>query len=341
MRIVPRVALGALAIASCVAGVAAWPVTRFDTATSEVTLGPITASMVASGTLQAPTTIDVGTPLSGIVDALEVDEGAVVRAGDILARIDPAPYEARLRVARDALAAARIDAAATAGAIDAADRDVRSAAADLEHTIIRSPVDGIVVVRNVNVGELLTSAPQAPVVYRVGIDLDRLQLLVNARPADLPDVHQGDVATFTVDGDRARTFRATVSKVSHTIVAAVANPDGRLRPGMPVTITFAEATRDDAIRIPAEALAFEPPPEARAIVDDDGLTVSAEGDPVEEGVRQVWRYERGRLTPVAVRLGLSGPEWTEMVSGALQPGDELATGVVARRGSRLGTTWFP
>src|SRR5262249_2816285 len=312
---------------------------QIDVETAAVTSGRIAARVTVTGTIQAVTTVDVAAPVSGTVSALYADDNATIHAGDVLARLDRAPYEQRLQVARDALAAAQ-SADADSATIAASEAEVRAATLDLERTIIRSPVDGIVVVRNVDVGQLVTSEPAAPVVYRIAVALDQLQLLADVNPVDVPDVKAGDVATFTVASD-ARTFSAVITKVGHSIVARVANADRRLRPAMRASVTFAEATRDDAIRIPGEARTFEPRPQARAIVDDAGLVVAAEGDPVDEGVHEVWRYEHGRLTPVAVRIGLSGNGWTELMSGRLLPGDELATGVTARRAAAPLSTWLP
>lgn len=244
-----RIGLGALVLAASGLTVAAWPRTLFDTQTAEVTTGRIAAHVVATGTLGAVTTIDVGMPL--------------------------------------------------------------------------------------------TNAPQAPIICRIASDLRELRLVIGERPSDIPDIRPGDVVTFTLADHGTKSYRATVSNVSQTIVADVANSDQGLRPGMRVAVTFAEASRDDAIRIPTGALSFEPPPEAAAIVDANGLELSAEGEPLEEGMHEVWRYDHGRLAPVAVRLGLSANGWAELRDGALQPGDELATGVIARRTSWLRTTLFP
>jgi multidrug efflux pump subunit AcrA (membrane-fusion protein) len=99
------------------------------------------------------------------------------------------------------------------------------------------------------------------------------------------------------------------------------------------------------VRVPDAALTFRPPADAGAIVDAANLDRDEEGASL--GMREIWRYSRGRLTPVAVGVGLSGGGWTEILTDVLQPGDEIATGVVARRESplesvrRMMAGWLP
>jgi HlyD family secretion protein len=156
------------AVAAVSAGIgvaAAWTraAPNVDIDTAWVTRGSITPEIVASGTLEAASTVDVGPPVSGIVESIDADRNSAVHAGDILARIDAAPYEAELRSARAALAAALADARAVESAVRSAEEAVTRAQVDVERTIVRSPVDGVVVLRSIEVGENVDASTQSPV----------------------------------------------------------------------------------------------------------------------------------------------------------------------------------
>lgn len=111
----------------------------------------------------------------------------------------------------------------------------------------------------------------------------------------------------------------------------------QLRPGTQVTATIVLQRKDNVLRVPSNALAFSPPDGSSSIVDANRPDLSPNGS-LGTGMFELWRYQRGRLTPVAVRVGLSGEGWTEIDSG-LEDGDEVATGLVARRASMLSTMY--
>ena len=410
----------------------------FDVQTVPVSTGPVEHQVVATGTLQAVATVDVGSQVSGIVQSLDADYNSLVHAGDVVARLDPSVYDAALRearagvaqaqahvrdlqsteqaarttllrdemlasrdlipqadldAARAAMAAATADVKGAESAAVAAEDTVRSAAIDLDHTIIRAPVDGVVMLRNVEVGQTLTATLQSPVLYRIAVDLREMQLWVEVDESDIADVRRGEAATFTVESYGNDVFQGRVSQVrlqpvlldpaasaaaaaapasstsastapaspvvsvtptvtSYTTIVDVANPDERLRPGMTATVILNGSRHEEAVRVPNAALAFQPPADARSLVDagsaaigEDGEVPGGPGRP--DGKRELWRYDRGRLTPVAVNTGLAGGGWTEILSAVLQPGDQVATGVVARRVSWLSdmrsktSTWIP
>ena len=338
------------AVAGVVAGIgvaAAWTraAPNVDIDTAWVTRGSITHEIVASGTLEAASTVDVGPPVSGIVESIDADWNSVVHAGDILARIDAAPYEAELRSARAALAAALADAREVESAVRSAEEAVTRAQVDVERTIVRSPVDGVVVLRSIEVGENVDASTQTPVLFRIASDLRHLQLILDVNGTDMTDLRAGQRVTFTVEplGDALFTGELTRAHQSATptAVADVPNVDQRLRPGMNAAVTVHGSRHDDVTRIPLAAFDFRPPPEAASIIDD--FRVDDMQSPVEDVPSQIWKFSHDRLTPVAVRTGLTDGEWAELVAGPLQPDDQVATGARARRDSwwsRL-VTWIP
>jgi HlyD family secretion protein len=379
-----------------------------------VTAGAITRRVVATGTVQAVTTVEVGSQVSGIVQSLDVDFNSMVRAGQVVARLNPELYAAQLqqaRAARDqaeanslgfkvavedaqtklaraealgaqqlvapadldaariAMDEARADAQDGEAAVAQANAAVAQAAANLDHTVIRSPIDGIVIDRDVDVGQTLAASMQSPVLFRIASNLAHVQVQVDIDESDVGGLTLGEPATFEVESYPAATFHGTVTQlrlqpvaeqttiatavatstasqassvvatvVSYTAIIDVANPDERLRPGMTAEVGLAGSRRQSAVRIPNGALAFRPPPEVLRALGESELSASdAETTANDSSTRplNVWKYDGKRFTPVAVHVGLADNQWTELLSGAIRPGDALVTSSVLRQRSRM------
>jgi HlyD family secretion protein len=227
------------------------------------------------------------------------------------------------------------------------------AAVNVDHTIIRSPIDGIVVDREVDVGQTLAASVQSPTLFRIAADLTRLQVQVDVDESDVGGLAEGESAAFSVETFPSEMFHGTVSQVrlqpvtqqaatattvvtgaqtpvttsvatvvSYTAVVDVANPDLRLRPGMTAQVTVAGSTREHVVRIPNSALSFRPPPGVlQAIGEREPVMANAN----DRGAREVWEYDGKLFTPVVVHPGLADGGWTELVSGNLRAGDELVT----------------
>jgi HlyD family secretion protein len=337
MRPLTRYLFAALILAGAGALTAAWPRTELDVIAEPASTGPIVREIVAHSTLQATTMVDVEAQVSGEVQALEVDERASVHAGDIMARIDPAPFEQALRDARATLAYLEQDEGSAPARIVDAQRAIRDAERDLERTIVRAPVDGIVVVRNVSVGQIVSTSGASPLLYRIATDLHHLEVDVDIPKSQVAELRQGSDVVVTVDERNGVERHGRVARVAATATVDVPNADLQLRPGTAVTAAIVLERKDNVLRVPSNALAFAPPEGSSSIVDATDL---ASDGSLGEGVFELWRYQRGRLTPVAVRVGMSGEGWTEIDSG-LEDGDQVATGVVARRASMLSTIWIP
>ena len=382
-------------------------------ATARVSAGPITRSVLATGTLQAVTTVEVGSQVSGIVESLEADYNSLVHAGQVIARLDPSTYDAQLRQARAALAQAQADVLgfktavddahaklaraealaeeqlipqsdldAARIAMDEANADLRGgnatviqaraavdqAAVNLAHTIIRSPIDGTVIDRDVDVGQTLAASIQSPVLFRIADDLKHIQVQVNIDESDVGGVAPAEPVTFEVESYPDETFQGTVSQVrlqpvaeqtttattvttsttsptssvvatvvSYTAIIDVANPDERLRPGMTAVVTLDGLRRQNAIRIPNAALVFRPSQEVlRAIGEpvppaSNGMTVAD----VSTKSHDVWKYDGKRFKPVAVQVGLADDHWSELLSGSIHPGDVLVTSASLQQRPRM------
>jgi HlyD family secretion protein len=420
---------GAVAFGAAVAvgvGVAYWYLAGSGTPspyrTARVERGAITASVSATGNLNAVIMVLVGSQVSGTVKELSADFNTVVRKGQVIARIDPALFEAAVNQARADVKAAQstvlnqtaqveqahtnvdnaratyaeagaqtakalvavVDARRTLGRqielferglVAAADRDSAQSAHDaavaqhnsalareqalasairtaevqrrvqeaarqtardqveqkqaalahaqinLDHTTIRSPVDGVVVNRAVDVGQTVAATLQAPTLFTIAQDLTRMQVEASVDEADIGRIRAETPVTFTVDAFPGEVFTGTVAQirkapqitqnvVTYTVVIAVANPGTRLVPGMTASVKFVTDQKVDVLKVPNPALRFRP----------SGVPGSA--TPV------VWILgDDGRPVAVPVTLGITDGTATEIVSGDLDAGRAVLVGV--------------
>ena len=268
--------------------------------TAVVDRGAITRVVSATGTLQPLVSANVGSTVSGPVQAVLVDFNSQVRAGQVLARLDPTPFQQRIVQAQATLAQAQAQAAVAnsdyqryvllqqrgfaseqlmvqqraardtaRAAVQQAQAQVAAARLDLDRSIIRSPIDGVVVDRQVNVGQPVASSLQAATLFVIAQDLSRLQANITVDEADIGDVREGQDVRFTVDAFPDREFEGRVSQVrqqgvsesgvvSYTVVVEADNPGRSLLPGMTANAEIVLEQRENVLRIPNTALRFRP-----------------------------------------------------------------------------------
>jgi HlyD family secretion protein len=226
--------------------------------------------------------------------------------------------------------------------LDQATIEQRQAALDaaiinLDYSKIVSPVDGTVVSRNVTQGQTVASSFQTPTLFLIATDLTRMQVETNVSESDIGGIKEGNEATFTVDAYPSRIFAGTVTQVrqspqtvqnivTYDAVIGVANVDLALKPGLTASTRIVVDQRSDVLRVPNQALRYNPRGAAGAGVPDaSGPTGSAE-------TAHLWVLRDGKPVPVAVVAGLDDDSFTEIVKGELQPGDQVivsGTSVVA------------
>ena len=454
-----------LAVVLALIGIVAWRVERrprVAVTLGDVSRGPISREVLTSGTLEPAREVETGAQVSGTVQSVHADFNDRVKAGEVIAELDPSVFDAQVAQARaevikteadveakqvvlddatvkaararelrqqDLIAQAELDAAVLAAQQAAA--DLRSARAtstsaraalaqaqlDRSHTVIRSPIDGIVVNRSVEVGQTLASRLEAPVLFRIA-DLRKMQMLTDVSEAEVGSVRRGSDVRFQIESMGPEQFHGTVAEVrlqpiyesgatgtsgttppagtpqpvgstgqsatgsgaaganaspasgassqqsganapgnsnapspanqsastttppagavvSYTAIVDVDNPDGRIAPGATAIVSLPTAQRSDVLRAPNNALSFRPSPEALEATGQTSLSVAPErtqeSDPAKGRVGYVWKFENGKFTPVEVRAGASDETWTEILSGALQPGDKVITAASVSR----------
>lgn len=283
-------------------------------ATANADRGEIAEVVGATGTLEAVTTVQVGSQVSGTILTLGADFNSVIKKDQVVARLDPSLFEARLGQARANLVSARANAEraraavtdtqqklvraeelaaenllpqsdletaranqasavaqvkAADAAITQSEASVNQADVDLAHSIITAPIDGIVIARNVSVGQTVAASFQAPVLFVIANDLTRMRVNASIDEADIGRVQQDQEASFRVDAYPERSFRGRVEQVrlqpntvqnvvTYNTIIAVDNPDQKLMPGMTATVSVIVRKVENALRIPASALRFRP-----------------------------------------------------------------------------------
>ena len=354
--------------------------------TAQITRGDIVESVGATGTLQAVSTVNVGTQVSGVVQELHADFNSIVKKGQLLARLDQSLYRSaieqaqanlvraeadheRSRVAladaevkltrarglaeRQLIPANELDAAMVTAATVAAQvrsseagatqarASLRQAEVNLSKTVITSPIDGIVISRNVDEGQTVAASLSAPTIFLIAADLTEMQLNASIDEADLGAITKGQAVTFEVDAYPAHTFTGEVKQVrlspvisnnvvTYAAIISAPNPELKLLPGMTATLTVEIARADNVVRVPAAALRLRPTPEQL-----EALHGSAE-DAVK-GQGRVWLLDENGLTGVNVRTGLTDGTWTEVVDPPFDEGTRIVTRIAASTAAPTST----
>ncbi len=294
-----------------------------EVSTVALARGDVVDTVGATGALEAVTTVQVGSQVSGIIDALYADFNSIVREGEVIARLEPSLFESQVEQSRANLARSEADVARLTVALDdartqlrrseelaaqnliaaseleAAQVAVRSAEAQLQsaeasviqsraslnqsevnlgHTVITAPIDGIVIARQVDVGQTVAASMSAPELFIIAADLTEMQVIANIDESDVGRIRPGQPVTFTVDAYAAEEFEGTVSQirlepvvlqnvVTYATVIDVPNNDLRLKPGMTATVTLEIARRENVLRVPNSALRFRPTPDMFAVLN--------------------------------------------------------------------------
>jgi HlyD family secretion protein len=226
-------------------------------------------------------------------------------------------------------AAARRAVAAVASAkaqVTAAQAALKESETALSKAVIRAPIDGMVIAREVDPGQTVAAAFQTPVLFKVAEDLRRMELHLDVDESDIGEVRAGQRATFRVDAYPGRTFEAEITSVrfdprevnnvvTYETVLSVANPDLLLRPGMTATADILVEQKDDVLLVPNRALRFLPPEQVER------------GEQTGSGSR-VWVLRDGVAAAVAVTPGLTNGDFTEIEPGALDPGARVIVELV-------------
>lgn len=390
-------ASGALVLAAAAAwlisGVRKSDASEYRFATVE--RGDLEATVSSTGTLSAVTTVQVGTQVSGKVVAIHADFNDRVKQGELIAQIDPVLLQQTVRDAQAGLernqaqleqtrreyernkqlferkVLTEIDFNTAKYAYDVALANVKSAQVTLErarqnlaYTNIYAPIDGVVVERDVDVGQTVAASLSAPQLFLIANDLSQMQILASVDESDIGVIHEGQSARFTVQAYPNDAFtgrvkqvrlqsKTTENVVNYTVVVSVSNANGKLLPGMTATIDFMTGSVKDALLVPNSALRFRATEEMREQLRKSAGS-RAEGNPRAQpaeweatgrsgtaaeprnpatagrprNVTMLWYLdEQGKLAVARVHTGLTDGQRTEVKSDSLKEGMQIIVGV--------------
>jgi HlyD family secretion protein len=333
-------------------------------ATAVLEHGAITQSVAANGTLNPVVLVSVGSQVSGIVQKLYADFNGKVKAGQVLLELDPTLTRAQLQQSEANLASAQASlelAQANEGRarglfaqeyvtrqdLDVAVQGLKAAKAqfdvvqaqvvrdrrNMDNTVIRSPVSGVVVSRLVDVGQTVAASLQSPTLFTIAQDLSHMQIDTSYAEADIGNIRVGQPATFRVDAFPNRTFRGEVKQVrlnpttqqnvvTYDVVVSVDNQDQALMPGMTAYVNIIVAQRKDVLFVPNTALRFRPADTAKGRTGGDkpkGDGRKADATPMGT----VYVLENGQPKAVRISVGITDNKMTEVLGGEIKDGDAV------------------
>jgi HlyD family secretion protein len=361
--------------------------------TSEATLDESTATVTATGILNPVKSVQVGCQVSGRISNIHVDFNSQVKAGDLIAELDPRTYLAQVSSAEADLSnatanlelqqvqAQRAADLYTNQLVSGSEHDIaqatlhqaqavvkikqaslENAKTSLGYTKIYSPVDGVVISRNVDVGQTVAASFNTPTLFLIANDLTRMQIDAAVSEADVGGVLEGQSVDFTVDAYPNRTFHGRVVQVrnspttvnnvvTYDAVIGVTNADYKLKPGMTANVSIIVAQRINTLSLPNAAVRFRPPDNALVLTNDlASLTPPANAPAAATGgkgkgrsnrnIRTVYMVDDAKpsvLKPVQIKTGITDGISTEIVEG-LKAGDKVVSGVLTSESPKGGAT---
>ena len=334
--------------------------------TQTLSRGDLSQSVTATGTLNPVRVVSVGTQVSGIVKKLYVDFNDEVKQGQILLELDPDLLNAKLQQSQASLNSAKaklslaqsktqrlrglfkqgylsqqeLDEAETDLAANLAQyaqiqAQVQSDKVNLENTIIRSPVSGVVINREIDEGQTVAASFQTPTLIKIAQDLSKMQINANFSEADLGKLKEGQAATFRVDAFAQRQFDGQIRQirlnpttqqnvVTYDVVINVDNPDLALLPGMTAYVDIILEQRNEALLLPNAALRFKPDTSSdKNTAANNDKNKPRKGTGENRGMAKVYILEQGKPKEIKVKVGISNGKFTEVLSNELKEGNAV------------------
>lgn len=360
-----------------------------------VDMGAINQTVTATGTINPVALVNVGSQVSGTVVELNADFNDRVTKGQVLLKLDPTIFNAQIRqfeasrasamanlklaeanyqrnqqlvtqsfVSSTALDQSRREMDVARANVQLAQAQLDRARADLNNSVIRSPIDGVIIKRTIDLGQTVAASFNTPNLFQIARDLTKMQIDTSVSEADVGALKDGLPARFVVDAYPDREFHATMRQfrlaanvvqnvVTYNVVLDVDNQDEMLKPGMTAQVRLVVANRANVMRIPTTALRFQLPEEeqeklrkqeqekagkdgsvkqvaqkAAAPTQDDDLAFRTANETARQ--YKVYRLDaKNQPQPVDIRVGLSNFRYTEVVSGGLKTGDQVVTRTLA------------
>jgi len=340
--------------------------------TAEVDRNNITSLITSSGTINPLKTIEVGSLVSGYAKNIFVDYNTEVKKGDPLLEIDPSTlgtelkraqadkkkadadfnltnsvynanrelYDKRL-ISKEEFDDSRSKYLSALASLDQSKATIEITESNLRNTTIRSPIDGIVLSRNINTGENVV--PNSKPLFLISQDLSSMRIDTNVSEADIGKIQNGQRAFFTVDAYPNQTFEGVVSQirnepitnnnvVTYNVVVSIGNKEDKLKPGMTAEVKITVAEEKDVKRVPTSALRFIPPSSANI----ESNSVETNNSP------HVWVLgKNGQIKAVLVKPGVGDSRYTEIAEGDLKECDEVIVEAIIKNNSGNNSSYLP
>lgn len=334
---------------------------NFTYTTVEVAKQDIVTSVTATGTIEPVTSVTVGTQVSGIVSKLYVDYNSVVKAGDVIAELDRtnlmselSSTQANLKSAQSELEyqktnferyktlydkglisandfeQARLSYTKAQQTVATVTQSVKKAKTNLGYATITSPIDGVVLSKEVEEGQTVASSFNTPTLFTIAKDLTDMRVIADVDEADIGEVVEGQRVSFTVDAFPNDTFNGVVTQVrqeatsesnvvTYEVVISAPNEDLKLKPGLTANITIYTLELKDVLAVPNKALHFKP----SEVMLNNGETITD-----CESKTKVWVKEGTDLKAYPVEIGTTNGMLTQITSG-INAGAQVITDVQA------------
>ena len=361
-----------------VAGIAIWAFggqakkrkVVYETAT--VDRANISNSVTATGTIEPVTEVEVGTQVSGIIDRLYADYNSVVTKGQLIAEMDKVTLQSELASQKATYDGAKAEYEyqqknyernkglhekqlisdtdyeqslynyqKAKSAFDSSKASLAKAERNLSYATITSPIDGVVISRDVEEGQTVASGFETPTLFTIAADLTQMQVVADVDEADIGDVEEGQRVSFTVDAYPNDVFEGKVTQirlgatsssssttttttvVTYEVVISAHNPDLKLKPRLTANITIYTLDKQGVLSVPAKALRFTP---AVPLVGSNAVVKDCEGE------HKVWTREGDTFTAHPVSIGISNGIVTE-ITGGINEGTQIVSDAVISTGA--------
>ena len=361
-----------------VAGIAIWAFggqakkrkVVYETAT--VDRANISNSVTATGTIEPVTEVEVGTQVSGIIDRLYADYNSVVTKGQLIAEMDKVTLQSELASQKATYDGAKAEYEyqqknyernkglhekqlisdtdyeqslynyqKAKSAFDSSKASLAKAERNLSYATITSPIDGVVISRDVEEGQTVASGFETPTLFTIAADLTQMQVVADVDEADIGDVEEGQRVSFTVDAYPSDVFEGKVTQirlgaasssssttttttvVTYEVVISAHNPDLKLKPRLTANITIYTLDKQGVLSVPAKALRFTP---AVPLVGSNAVVKDCEGE------HKVWTREGDTFTAHPVSIGISNGIVTE-ITGGINEGTQIVSDAVISTGA--------
>ena len=342
----------------------------YETAT--VDRANISNSVTATGTIEPVTEVEVGTQVSGIIDRLYADYNSVVTKGQLIAEMDKVTLQSELASQKATYDGAKAEYEyqqknyernkglhekqlisdtdyeqslynyqKAKSAFDSSKASLAKAERNLSYATITSPIDGVVISRDVEEVQTVASGFETPTLFTIAADLTQMQVVADVDEADIGDVEEGQRVSFTVDAYPNDVFEGKVTQirlgatsssssttttttvVTYEVVISAHNPDLKLKPRLTANITIYTLDKQGVLSVPAKALRFTP---AVPLVGPNAVVKDCEGE------HKVWTREGDTFTAHPVSIGISNGIVTE-ITGGINEGTQIVSDAVISTGA--------